>query len=810
MSSPPTSDVGFVQQGQVDWVSLGKTVVPLTVDVLARLQGAGVQAITYAGALQLCTCFKLPQLGRQRLWDAIQRLPVYNGPSNLLYFGLGHRSFFRILTETVSGLKCIALCSCLAEMHTESVAAGILSAIWHEVGYPEDYEPSIIQFRALVKSCGGALATSPFPELVSRMLPPDASLQGHIYCSEPKDVAKALTGLFDISMGMKKSITVVGGYDCAFISAVAHWIFNLEVYVEDQNGNVIFSSSVAKRPLQPGSAQVYVRYGGADPQAGMVISQSTYVLNDPKDLLLYTPDKKLLRLRRRVRWDCCLSETFGQAFEDLKSLEMALGQFLGAFARISLALADGQVNIGDQRREEFIDFAEASYGAGFVASARSVFSELSSPGLHRIMQSILSKSFDQAQSQFDEAILTFKRQCLCSMCTNNFDNPTYDCLLVLAAALVDLISTVSTILFESEHALEPTFEGLRSFYERSVNHIQRSEGPMTERWHSLFHRWRKSYDGNLYPPMNQLGILLEEALFLFTGANSDGGESVYHADLPAKPRSAVCASGICVFIEGMISMSTRADLLRRIHVIPGRIGRSNPASLSSVPREYDSVLDVIKWPKSTLQSLQIEPPSRADSVLGESEGEMELESRQELPTQHGNHRLDLTDLKMTAEVAESGDAGEITFFYRISTADGDIIVPPGKVTMGVLRYTGLIACDRSRCSTGPSDLTKLYTVKAGWHLDDSKADEMDLPMTMCLDWGYVRNSEIGRLAAFAVQHQMADYLVRYHDQVPNRIVLRRRECVQCCVQSADRMQKLLKEKGKLHQGGIARIIFHFI
>ncbi|KPM34844.1 hypothetical protein AK830_g11727 [Neonectria ditissima] len=479
----------------------------------------------------------------------------------------------------------------------------------------------------------------------------------------------------------------------------------------------------------------------------MVISQSTYVLKDPKELLLYTPDEQSLRLRRRVRWDHCLGEAFGQAFEDLKSLETALGQFLGAFARMSLALAEGQVNIGKHHREEFIDFAEASYGLSFVSSARSIFPALSSSDLHRIMLSTLAKSFDQAQNQFDESVLSFKRSCLCLYCKGNFDSETYDCLLALAATLVDLISTVSAIHFEGECALQPIFEGLRSFYERSANHHHRSEGPMTEGWQALFHRWRKGYDGNLYPPMNQLGMLLEEALFLFTGTNSDGGASFYHADLPAKPRSAICASGVCVFIEGMISMSARADLLRRIHVIPGRIGRLNLENSSSVPRQYDSILDVINWPQSTLQGLQIEAPSRADSALGGSEGETDAESRQELSTQHDSRTHDSVDLKMTAEVAESGDAGEITFFYRISSAVGHVIVPPGKVTMGVLRYTGVVACDKTKCFAGSTDLTKLYTVKSGWHLDENKADEMDLPMVMCLDWSNVRNSEIGRPSA---------------------------------------------------------------
>lgn len=125
-ATPPSTDVGFVQQGQVDWVAFSKCTVSMSVEILARFQAAGVQELTYAGALQLTSRFSLPELGRQRVWDALQKLRVYSSHSNLLYFGFGHRSFLRFLSESVSGLKCIALCSCLGEMHSEDIAAHVL------------------------------------------------------------------------------------------------------------------------------------------------------------------------------------------------------------------------------------------------------------------------------------------------------------------------------------------------------------------------------------------------------------------------------------------------------------------------------------------------------------------------------------------------------------------------------------------------------------------------------------------------------------------------------------------------------------
>ncbi|KAM0467924.1 hypothetical protein ACHAP7_011431 [Fusarium lateritium] len=610
MSSPPTSDVGFVQQGQVDWVAFGKSIVPLSIDVLARLQGAGVQPITYAGALQLTSSFSLPELGQQRLWDVINRLKCYNSASNLLYFGFGHRSFFRILTETVSGLKCIALCSCLGEMHPEPFAARILSALWHELGYPEDFEPSIPQFRALIKACGGALASSPFPEIANRMFPSARDLRNGGGCSEPKDVARALTGLFDISMERKKSIAIVGGSDGAFIAAVAYWIFNMSIYVEDCHRNPIFSSSVTNRPAQSDSAQVCIRFADLSRSHGIAISESTYLLNNARELIDYTPDRQFLHLRRRVPWDRCLKDTFGSKFDDFMKQPTAVWKFLGSFARISMALAEGEANVGDYSREDFIDFAEASYGQGFIDSSQTLFPELASSRLRDKIQSVLSLSLSKAQNYLEESILTFQRFCLCNLCNEKTETLSI-CFVALAGTLVDLVVTVSTLQFEVESQLDPTPYGIRFFYERNVLRYRKNREIPPQQRLCLFNRGNRLHNDPDYATDNPLRELVEEVLFLFTGASFEGG---YHipTGVHSKSRIAACGSGICVFIHGMVSISTRADLLRRIHVIPGRIGRKSSRNPDAVCRDYDSILDISNWLKPTvdrLRFLQVSNPA---------------------------------------------------------------------------------------------------------------------------------------------------------------------------------------------------------
>jgi hypothetical protein len=668
-------------------------------------------------------------------------------------------------------------------MHSESVAARILSALWLELGYPEDFEPSISQFRALIKACGGTLASSPFPEIANRMFPPVKDLKADDRCSEPKDVAKALIGLFDISMGKKKRIAIVGGNDSAFIAAVAYWIFNMSIYVEDYDGNAIFSSSVTKQPVQPDSAEVYIRSADLGQNHGITISKSTYLLSDVKDLIQYTPDRQSLYLRRRVPWDRCLKDTFGSAFDDFMKLPTAIWMFLGSFARISKALAEGEANVGYYSREKFIDFAEASYGQGFVDSSQSLFPELAEPNLLNKMQSVLSLPFSKAQIYQEESYLIFRRSCRCSLCSERTEAaPT--CFVALAATLVDLVVTVSPLQFEVESQLHPTSHGLRFFYERNINRYRKIFS--AEGWLHLFLRGSRSYDVFDRRTMGPLGVLLEGVLILFTGANSKGGTSLLPADIGSNSRIAVCGSGICIFIHGMVSISTRADLLRRIHVIPGRIGRNPLRNPDAICHEYDSVLDIENWPEPTVDHLQIVPASDGGPSTPTASGQRSSNASHSAglkpPTGEVLHQskpnLASEKIKLAPEVVESGVAGEITFFYRISTSSGDILLPPGEVTIGILESTGLVSCKKSGDCRDCTEPPELFTVENGWLMDDKQVDELDPSQYICVQWKQLENSELGRLAAFAAQQQIRCRTLRLLRR--HKIIICRGECLQCC------------------------------
>jgi hypothetical protein len=82
-SSQPAS-ANFTQQGSIDWVSLSKSSLSFSVEVLSRFSKAGVEMITVAIGQAIFSGFAVPPDGQQRLADAIAKLKVFSSYGNVL------------------------------------------------------------------------------------------------------------------------------------------------------------------------------------------------------------------------------------------------------------------------------------------------------------------------------------------------------------------------------------------------------------------------------------------------------------------------------------------------------------------------------------------------------------------------------------------------------------------------------------------------------------------------------------------------------------------------------------------------------
>ncbi|KAI9664351.1 MAG: hypothetical protein M1831_002284 [Alyxoria varia] len=357
-------------QGQVDWVAFGNTLVTASIATLGRLSGAGVQELTYAGGLQLATRFRIGDLGQRRIEEAVQNLGNHAGFDNILYFGFGYRSFARMLAESVSGLKCLALCTCLAEMHSEIVSAKILSALWTAVEYPDEYKPSMSQFMCLIKACAGVITKTTFSETAMVMLSPlrrpnDSELE----VSSAEDTARVLRGLFEISTGIRDQVVVNGGAECAFVAALSEWLFNFKTHVEDAEGSTLFTSCPDGY-----TAQVRVQLFTSRPLSSEIsLAQSTFVLRKPEDMLVQILDRHLLNLQLRVPWGKCLQTVFANGFQTLYDMPDCLGTFLGSWSRIYRAHAFREIEFTRDWNAQSCHYApEASYDPSLLPTVNGI------------------------------------------------------------------------------------------------------------------------------------------------------------------------------------------------------------------------------------------------------------------------------------------------------------------------------------------------------------------------------------------------------------------------------------------------------
>ncbi|OAL43154.1 hypothetical protein IQ07DRAFT_524896, partial [Pyrenochaeta sp. DS3sAY3a] len=237
-----STSASFTQQGSVDWVALSRGTLGFTVQGISRLSQAGIEALTVIATRGIFSQVRLGTLGQSRIEQAIKSVEVFPSMNKALWFGFGIKHIVRNLSETAEGLACVGICSCLTEEFSTSVSAQIMAQLFLLYKPPEDLTPALGQWTALIKACQGVVSTSEFGlalSKLSRLFLSDGT-SNMLSCSKPEAIAKVLKGLFDVSIGSTKSIVIVGGPDCAWFAAVAHWLLELSVEILDSNGDVLY------------------------------------------------------------------------------------------------------------------------------------------------------------------------------------------------------------------------------------------------------------------------------------------------------------------------------------------------------------------------------------------------------------------------------------------------------------------------------------------------------------------------------------------------------------------------------------------
>ena len=803
-----------MQQGQVDWVAFGNTVWHASSAVLQRFAAAGIQPVTYGAGIVLSSQMRLDRVGQSRMEKAVASLRSTAGFGNLLWFGFGYQSFVHTMAETVAGLKCLAICSCLADSHTEALAAWVLSELWQVSAFPEDYEPSHSQFLALVKASAGVLSRTEFSSLLDKMLgnqmwrqpvgigylnrEVDDIYDGVLEASNARDIASALHGLFQISRGEIDHILINGGSECAFIAAVAYWLLNLKVRVKSSSGATLFNNAVAEDAIQ-----VSVQYGEVSDEA-VQIAGTTYLLRSCTEIIGMIPDRADFPLIVRTPWSSCLSRVFGARFDTLSSMTHLLGDYLGGVARIYNALATGESNIGHLSRAAYIYFSDASFGNGFVNTVISTFPELENmDGLRDRMLYITDGTFDDALRSVESSVLGLERLCACEYCSQEPDDSmiSHDisrtCIVGIAYAIRRISITMASVVQDPQiPGLLPAVAGIMEFSacgkqsdlpNDKISKIVNGRDPLHTKtkwsrasfyWNALGLHHDQPLDASfqyhlLTSPMTLFhGPMLKADRMSFTDQNI---------------HSAISRRGVCCFIEQLRGLSCQAEAVSRVHILPGQIhckGRTfDVVQDGNLPGKHKSPENSARADTDATYSATLQQPS---TLVSDEYRAFNLKDIQVL----------VTDL-----AAPSGTS--IICLYKVNVVEGPIYIPPGELTRLVLNHSGMIACGTRGCKKELA--VPCSVVEKGWRI---RQDELGLTYTSgtaCCIWPY--NDEVARGVAISSNSKRSSNVRGISFQA---FLIRRHECLPCSTQAALRLGGKRQALRKKENGEMVNHIIHII
>jgi len=157
------SRTGGILQITIDGGATASGMMNFSVNVLARLSKAGIDALTFGVTVLVGSHINWSPNGSKRFYDALSKAPVHKGFNSILWFGFGHKCPIQILGETDAGSKFTAICACLTEVYSTSMAAQIMLAfskiVLAKISEPRPPLPSLLQIHLLAEKCAGIFST---------------------------------------------------------------------------------------------------------------------------------------------------------------------------------------------------------------------------------------------------------------------------------------------------------------------------------------------------------------------------------------------------------------------------------------------------------------------------------------------------------------------------------------------------------------------------------------------------------------------------------------------------------------------------
>lgn len=658
----------FTNQGTLDWTRLSESTVSCTLEILRRCAAAGVDAYTVAVGQAIARRFPLSPQGEKRIQQALTDLKVYSGFANVLSFGFGLRSFVRTLGTTSEGRSLLSLCAALSDCFPDSFAADVIHHIVLSFQPPEELRPSLQEWLMVVQACSGSLSTTKFAVLAEGFMRLDPrsrtlskpnclvglsedSTRGH---PEPKAVADALVGVGKVASKELKAISIIGCAAAGWVAAVAQWLFNLSVEIQDSNGNILYSED-----LPHDDVQIRIVFDTDAPKStNLQLVGQTYHIRDITELYRTYASKGEdyipMEYSGRLSWDTCLESTFGLDFERLMKIPTNFGLVFGSAARILTSLVRGDPSLDTEACNQQSYFNSSS-GQGLVVNALRWLPELKSARKH--MDAGVRFSLHDAFAQYEERLEAIRRTCGCPECNSSFEpSGAAFCLVLISETILVLCQILAGLNIAK--GLLPLRIGIEEVYNRQSvitkdkqQTPSRSEGNR-ERPEPIFrileHTTRAGW-GVWDDQTVKRDTRISESLLLFASRNY--GRQWW------PEISAACQNGICAYLDVLNELSFDPETVGRVHVVPGRIERCH--------KQYQ----IIEDPQAKLDTQRFSLTASAE--LGKlNQASLEVtETMRGLSVSYFLHSRDTGNHKLAYHI------GPADFVGLVSEARGRIVCP---------------------------------------------------------------------------------------------------------------------------------------
>lgn len=585
----------FNQQGSIEWTNVANFTVTASVALFGRLASAGIEPLTVAVGQAICSGLVLGPTGERRLQESLNSLKSFSSFGDAIWFGLGVRHVLRTLVQTAQGASCVALTASLAEVHSIEVTALALYNFTKLQKAPEELSPSYAQWKALAETCASVFKTSSFSlrvQTLLSMMEKDPGMAHNSEVCDSADLAQVLHAIAMVKSGKTRSITLVGGPDCAWVIAFADWLLTLRVQLHSHNGDLLYANFDGPDHQVQVSAQ-YAREGSIDSKT-LRKSGESYCLRSGRDMIidqlgLYNLGFHELGARTfpstsiiaKVQWTEALSTAFGD--EVVRRLMQHGATIHSLMTRARQIL---------QQSHEGLRYETCGLKCPMIENVIKWFPEL------KPLQDLGEMDDDDKTTStnpyrgYTSSLEVLAHHCGCRQCTITRSTPLTDkrnlctdrwrvCLVCLTETIISLCHYLAQTVMDC--ALYPTVIGLREIYRsrkegRIFKPLERSENlpaKVEEDW------LRDSFYYHTFENENSLAKIL---FLLYTGDVPEHKATRSEVRLSTGRVDEVCASswhGICCYAEVLVALSDQFCHSSRVHVAAGTIEASG--------RTYDSI-----------------------------------------------------------------------------------------------------------------------------------------------------------------------------------------------------------------------------